>query len=223
MDLAQLLALLGVATVTDAAIIINRMNTFLQFVMAATGTMGVEEAIEKAKTELTLGRDVRAALSATGADLMGKLEALKLAAAQSTDLRTQLDALNRSAAEAHAALLMDKATREGRLPPAMRVRAQDLYAKHGQDALGAFLEALPVSAVAQTAVGPTQPHVAGGTGTGMDASKDQLALAKALGRNVKNVLKAEAEWEQNQGIIDEAHLRDLEEKREQKLRSVSAA
>jgi phage I-like protein len=103
----------------------------------------------------------------------------------------------------------------------MRERAQALYSKHGSDALSAFLEALPVSAVASVAVISGQP--APTQGAVPESTTEHVALAKALGCTPKKLLKAESEWAENKGIIDDAHLSELEDARKDKRRASDAS
>lgn len=99
------------------------------------------EAIAAATSLKDFERDV---LSSTGKqDRAGAIVAMRAALAESETAKAELLALKKSTVDAEAKRLIDTATTEGRLPPAMRASAEAQYTASGIAALTLTLSMLP--------------------------------------------------------------------------------
>lgn len=128
---------------------------------------------------------IRLTGKATMAEALGVLQAWRASHERVEALGAELAGIKKSQADTEIKLALDKATSEGRLPPAARPQVEALYASHGAAAVTAMLAALPVQV--QLGGAPPVPVPGGNTVT---LSAEEAKVAELLGVPRDKVLEA---------------------------------
>lgn len=183
MELQQLLNELGVQSVAAASAAIARFQAFMTFLMTAVGVSDPQLAMDTVKAKMASLQSIEASVGASGAAAIAKIEAWKANSERVIELEGKVAAQMKATQDRDAHEAIAKACTDGRLMPAMRERAEKLYAELGLEGLKTFLAALPVS----SAKGPRQP-------TRADSSVDQSVHARLLakGFTAEEIAAAEA-------------------------------
>jgi phage I-like protein len=216
MDLAALLALLGVSTAAEASAAITTFNNMLATLQALSGQTTSQATI-------TFFQNLMRGIGAeTGPEALARVAGMQEAMQRIPTLEAELTQFRQGVNDARANELMRLATEEGRLPPASRDKAQAFYKEHGLKSLEAFLGALPQASIKPPPKQPTQrgqrdiepeqktPEEL----TVADLTEDELRVAKATGKSPAQALESKRLWLQSADStgrveIPNAHVEDL--------------
>lgn len=223
--LQQLLAAMGCASPEDALAQVARINTLLASLQAATGKPGQTEAIDAANGAVAFAKQLEAALGCTGSAALAKIEGLQESAGKVEALEKRAQTAEKQAADRDAKEAIDAATADGRVSPANRDKAESMYAKFGLEGLQTYLDTLPKSAVAPSNGAPKgpQPMPTNGQRTPGSLSAEEKQLAKALGRNEKDLAESLNHWEQNGGTLSTVDMCTMNRAAPRTSRGVSTA
>jgi phage I-like protein len=204
MELQELLQRLGVSSVAEAATAIERFNNMVTTMLTLTGARTRDAALDM----LTA---FHKALGGFDANALARVEAMTMSADRVVELQNEVNNLRAQREADEADGLMQAAIQDGRLRPAQREKAEAFLKNHGLGGLKSFLEALPVQgnpSPREQLRQPTrdQPRQGG------ELSADDRAYLKATKRSETELLEAQKLWEETNGIVSEAHLRELNEK-----------
>ena len=206
--LLQLMAALGCATPEEALALVASLQTSVAALLAATGNASVSDAVASAGRSIAFARAVEAALGTTGPAALATLEGLRASHARVGELEACAQTAERATNDRDAADAMNEASADGRLPPAERPKAENMYAQFGVAGLKTFLSMLPK-------VGPSaspslrQPAQAAPSA---NASDEDKKLAKALGVEPALIHRAAQSWDEARGEISTMHTQTLNAK-----------
>jgi phage I-like protein len=217
MTLEQLLAMLGVATADEAAAAINRFNAFLTSAKVATGKTGASEALDTLQASASFAKSIETALGVSGPAALAKIEGLKTAQENLQAVEARAKSAEKANFDRQASDAIDAATREGKLMPAARDKAEKMYASFGLEGLQTFLATLPVVGPVAHVNGASQP--APRASDALSLTDEERAIAKACGKTEADMLDAKKLWASEGGEISDAHTNSLNAK----LKAVKAA
>lgn len=232
MPLAEVLAMLGVQSEAEANAAIGRFNMMVEGVMEATGARTASEAVQRFKTLGATMRAVEKAVGAEGGDAVAKVEAALAQASRATELEAQMASSAKAAEKKSADEQIGAAISEGRLPPAMRAKAESLYNEHGigvlQTYLAAFEQPLFKPAPQNSAKPPRQPAPQNGNG-GTQSQDDELTdeekeIARLMHRTPEQMRAGRKMWDEaaagrDTAMLSPAHIDQLNRKNKPAVRS----
>lgn len=229
MSLEQLLSMLGVTSVAEAMTAINRFNMLVEGVMESTGADSAAEALTRFKQLRGSMSAIEQAVGATGGEALARVEAFKAQAAQAKELETQLSGLTKAAEKKAAEEKIGTAISEGRLLPAMRGKAEELYAQNGLGVLETFLAAFPAPfnpPKKKQDDGVKPPKLSADPQGGDDEfSEEEREVMKIMNRTPEQMRASKKLWNESlmrdgkTAVVPESHLREINKKIEQGARS----
>jgi len=192
MDLAALLALLGVSTAAEAANAITTFNNLLSTLMTLSGQQSATRAVE-------FFQKLMRAAGAEGADALARVEAMNIALTRVPELEAEIERFRAEAEDRQAAELMRVATEDGRLTPSSRETADGFYKENGLKALSAFLKVLPRAAVRPPPRQPKPTREGGAEDHLQEVELDEadLIVAKAVGKSPEQMRESKRLWSQS--------------------------
>lgn len=233
MSLEQLLNMLGVTTVAEAMTAINRFNMLVEGVMGETEADSAAEALNKLKSIRGCMASIEAAVGAKGPEALAKVEAFKAQAARSSDLEQQLNAVHKQSEKKTAEEKIGAAISEGRLPPAMRAKAEELYQQNGLTVLDSFLAAFTQPLFKQPNNAPRneggggvkQPKVNDQPSGDEEFTEEEREVMRIMNRTPEQMRTARKLWNESlhkdnkTAIVPESHVRGLNTKIERGART----